>query len=151
MLDPVFRQFYNVRNPQHTLPSVTTLARHVGPYAESTIQQILRSRLPETKVSIVVDDWTTPYMTHTNWGIMVAFIDRDWRYRWAMLDMKSHNRGKSADILSRLTAKVFEAYQLVPHVHSITADNASNFRTKDIRNVLASNHPMGQIGQIIQI
>lgn len=119
-------------HPLGRIPTPNTLRRKAEQYRNLRIRQSINEIVPDTKVSLMVDGWTTNGSTHNLWGIILQFIDKNWKLRRIPLAFIPHNSASDRQTMARLTSRVIEGYQLEGRVIVITADNAKNFNASDV-------------------
>jgi hypothetical protein len=92
-------------------------------------QQKILSTLPlNTKLSIALDCWTSPFQ-QAFMAITGYFLDKDWNYREILLGFEPLHGTHSGLNLSTTLLEVFQQYNITDRVLAITTDNASNNNT----------------------
>ena len=88
------------------------------------LRQLLQE-MPPRSVSISLDE-ATDRAGYSYLGIMCHFVDANWKYRVACLDLLENCSGHSFHALQQFVDGVLSFYQLTPF--SVTTDNAANLR-----------------------
>jgi hypothetical protein len=95
---------------------------------EERQQGILR-RLPDnTKLSVALDCWTSPF-AQAFMAITAYFIDEDWEYREVLLGFEPLQGKHSGQNLSDVLFDKLRQHEIDQRVFAITTDNASNNKT----------------------
>jgi hypothetical protein len=88
-------------------------------------QHILSALPQNTKLSIALDCWTSPFQ-QAFMAITGYFIDKEWNYRELLLGFEPLHGSHTGMNLSSVLASVLEQHSIVNRVLAITTDNASN-------------------------
>ena len=112
-------------SPELPILHRNTLRRRLICEFETTrlrLKKLLKS-LPRRCVSISMDE-ATDRSGYSFLGIMCHFVDHDWNYRVACLDLLENSAGHSVAALRQFLDGVLRFYEIDPH--TATTDNASN-------------------------
>ncbi|OQD77362.1 hypothetical protein PENANT_c110G10938 [Penicillium antarcticum] len=112
------------------IPSAKTIRRRLQSSVQQQQQQedILRTLPDDTKISIALDCWTSPF-TQAFMAITGYFIDKDWQYREVLLGFEPLHGSHSGANLSSILLDILLKHKIEDRVFAITTDNASNNQT----------------------
>lgn len=86
---------------------------------------LLDRRVENSKLALCVDIWTSPQNV-AYLGILAFYIDKDWKFRTSLIGFEHLQHDHSGSQLAEIITAVLIRHNLLPHVHALTTDNASN-------------------------
>jgi len=110
------------------LPSRTKLKSRLIEISGNALEQQLRQVVPNSKISLAVDCWTSPQQL-SFLGVTGYFINIEWQYQEILLGFEPLSGQHSGENLAHTLFKVLEQNKLISKVLAITTDNASNNAT----------------------
>jgi hypothetical protein len=110
------------------IPSAKTMRRRLHSIVEIRQQSALRTLPPNTKLSLALDCWTSPY-NQAFMAITAYFVDANWMYQEVLLGFKPVHGVHSGSNLSQIVLQILEQYQIQDRIYGITTDNATNNKT----------------------
>jgi hypothetical protein len=106
---------------------------------------------PDTKISITLDCWTSPFQ-QTFLETTGYFIDDDWNYREMVLGFEPLHGTHSGVNLSAVLFVLLQQYEITVRLLAITTDNVSNnlILMEIIQDSIQSSH-LGDTPEIILV
>jgi hypothetical protein len=114
-----------------TKPSIMspkTARRRLQNMVKEDQQRILSSLPKDSKLSIALDCWTSPFQ-QAFMAITGYFLDRDWNYREILLGFEPIHGTHAGANLSAVLLERLEQLNILDRVLAVTTDNASNNNT----------------------
>ena len=111
-----------------TIPSAITIRRRLESLVKDRQQHILRMLPANSKLSIALDCWTSPF-SQAFMAITGYFIDADWVYREVLLDFTPIHGAHTGVNLSSILMETLIKHRIEDQVFGLTTDNASNNKT----------------------
>lgn len=68
--------------------SVKTYLKHVRTYAKAIVNNALKDIPSRAHISVTCDIWTTPNLTFAFQGVIIHWIDNDWKLRHLLVDVQ---------------------------------------------------------------
>lgn len=111
-----------------TIPSRKVIRTRLREFVTENQTTALRSLLPDAKLSLALDCWTSPFQ-QAFIAITAYFLDRNWDYREVLLAFEPLSGTHSGANLSEVVVRTLQQHQILDRVLAITTDNASNNTT----------------------
>lgn len=125
--NPEAQRFLQALHPGYgKLPHPSTLARRARDISKELIKEEL-SLIPEgTRPSLIVDGWSSPARKYSLFGIMLSFLDAEWRPHFVLVGLEMHNHRADGAYLEQLTARRVHDLQLKWPPLGVSADNGGH-------------------------
>ncbi|QVM12424.1 hypothetical protein D8B26_007053 [Coccidioides posadasii str. Silveira] len=107
------------------IPTRGTLYQVMNDMYNQLFRNLLFDHDPTTKVSLAVDNWTSP----NNLAFMAIngyYITKDWEYREHLLGFESLEGAHTGKNMAEILQQSLAAWRLESNLLAITSDNASN-------------------------
>lgn len=123
-----------------SVPSAITIRRRLKTLVQDRQRDILRMLPSESKISIALDCWTSPF-SQAFMAITGYFIDADWVYREVLLGFKPLRGAHTGSNMSSVLLEILMEHKIQDRVFGLTTDNASNNKTlvDSLQQVLPDN------------
>lgn len=125
------REFRNLLNLAQSskstlpIPSRKVIRSRIRMKAQDQQTEVLHTLPPDTKLSISLDCWTSPFQ-QAFMAITGYFIDSNWQYREVLLGFEPLSGKHSGINLSAVVLEILQRYNIQDRILAITTDNASN-------------------------
>lgn len=110
------------------IPSATTIRRRLRDIIQDKQRSTLKTLPPESKISIALDCWTSPY-NQAFMAITGYFVNANWVYQEVLLGFKPLYGSHTGANLSAVLLETLTHHNIQNRVFGITTDNATNNKT----------------------